>query len=63
MTQEAQQDVASVLTPEVKAMIGVEGELIESWGTADVEYLRRIPQAVMDPHPRYWAEDVAEPTP
>ena len=41
MTQEAQQnaqaETASVLTPEVKAMIGVAGELIESWGTVDVE--------------------------
>ena len=35
MTQEAQQDTQSVLTPEVKAMIGVEGAVIESWGTVD----------------------------
>ena len=62
MTQEAQQDTQSVLTPEVKAMIGVEGELIESWGTVDVEYLRRFTQAVMDPDPRYWDEDFAKTT-
>ena len=37
MTQEAPQDVESVLTPEVKAMIGVAGEVIEAWGTVDVE--------------------------
>ena len=66
MTQEAQQnaqaETASVLTPEVKAMIGVAGELIESWGTVDVEYLRRFTQAVMDPDPRYWDEDFAKST-
>ena len=62
MTQEAQQDTQSVLTPEVKAMIGVEGELIESWGTVDVEYLRRFTQAVMDPDPRYWDEEFAKST-
>ena len=66
MTQEAQQnaqaETESVLTPEVKAMIGVAGELIESWGTVDVEYLRRFTQAVMDPDPRYWDEDFAKST-
>ena len=62
MTQEAQPDTQSVLTPEVKAMIGVEGELIESWGTVDVEYLRRFTQAVMDPDPRYWDEEFAKTT-
>ncbi|GIS96154.1 MAG: hypothetical protein CM1200mP22_33910 [Dehalococcoidia bacterium] len=53
MTQEAQPETQSVLTPEVQEKIGVEGELIESWGTVDVEYLRRFTQAVMDPGPRY----------
>ena len=62
MAQEAPQDVESVLTPEVKAMIGVAGEVIEAWGTVDVEYLRRFTQAVMDPDPRYWDEDFAKST-
>ena len=62
MTQEAQKDTQSVLTPEVKAMIGVEGDLIESWGTVDTEYLRRFTQAVMDPDPRYWDEEFAKTT-
>ncbi|HIN23159.1 MAG TPA: hypothetical protein EYM73_02100, partial [Dehalococcoidia bacterium] len=62
MTQEAPQDVESVLTPEVKAMIGVAGEVVESWGTVDVEYLRRFTQAVMDPDPRYWDEEFAKST-
>ena len=62
MAQEAPQDVESVLTPEVKAMIGVAGEVIEAWGTVDVEYLRRFTQAVMDPDPRYWDEEFAKST-
>ena len=58
MTQQAQ----SALTPEVKAMIRVEGEVVEAWGVVDEEYLRRFTQAVMDPDPRYWDHDFAEST-
>ena len=43
MTQETQ----SAITPEVKAMIGVTGDVVESWGVVDAEYLRRFTQAVM----------------
>ncbi len=59
MTQEMQ----SALTPEVKAMIGVSGEVVEAWGVVDAEYLRRFTQAVMDPDPRYWDEEFAKSTP
>ena len=59
MTQETQ----SAITPEVKAMIGVAGDVVESWGYVDVEYLRRFTQAVMDPDPRYWDQQFAETTP
>ena len=58
MTQETQ----SVLTPEVKAMIGVSGEIVEAWGVVDQEYLRRFSQALMDPDPRYWDQEFAEST-
>ncbi len=58
MTQETQ----SALTPEVKAMIGVSGEVIEAWGVVDEEYLRRFTQAVMDPDPRYWDKEFARST-
>ena len=58
MTQETQ----SVLTPEVKAMIGVSGEIIEAWGVVNEEYLRRFTQALMDPDPRYWDKEFAEST-
>ena len=58
MTQQSQ----SALTPEVKAMIGVSGEVVEAWGEVDAEYLRRFTQAVMDPDPRYWDREFAETT-
>ena len=58
MTQETQ----SVLTPEVKAMIGVSGEVVEAWGDVNEEYLRRFTQALMDPDPRYWDQEFAKGT-
>jgi hypothetical protein len=62
MTQDARPDTQSALTPEVRAMIGVAGDVVESWGTVDQEYLRRFTQAVMDPDPRYWDEEFAKNT-
>jgi hydroxyacyl-ACP dehydratase HTD2-like protein with hotdog domain len=53
------QQTESALTPEVRAMIGVTGEVVESWGVVDAEYLRRFTQAVMDPDPMYWDEEYA----
>ena len=58
MTQQAQHDTESALTPEVRAMIGVEGEVVESWGYVDQEYLRRFTQAVMDPRPAVLGQGV-----
>ena len=58
MTQETQ----SALTPEVQAMIGVSGEVVEAWGVVDEEYLRRFTQAIMDPDPRYWDHEFAGQT-
>jgi hypothetical protein len=58
MTQETQ----SALTPAVKAMIGVSGEVVEGWGVVDQEYLRRFTQALMDPDPRYWDQGFAQTT-
>ena len=59
MTQQTQ----TALTPEVKAMVGVTGEVVEAWGVVDEEYLRRFTQAVMDPDPRYWDQEFAKTTP
>lgn len=54
------QETQSALTPEVKAMIGVTGEVVEGWGVVDTEYLRRFTQALMDPDPSYWDEEYAK---
>ena len=56
MTQETQ----SALTPEIKAMIGVAGDVVEGWGVVDTEYLRRFTQALMDPDPAYYDEEYAK---
>ena len=58
MTQQTQ----SALTPEVKAMIGVSGEIVEAWGVVNEEYLRRFTQALMDPDPRYWDQEFVKTT-
>ena len=43
------QETQSALTPEVKAMIGVSGEVVEGWGVVDAEFLRRLFQSLMAP--------------
>ena len=48
------------MTPEVQAMIGVEGDIVEMMGVVDQEYLRRFAQALMDPDPMYWDEEWAK---
>jgi hypothetical protein len=53
------QQTESALTPAVKNMIGVAGDVVEAWGVVDAEYLRRFTQAVMDPDPMYWDEEYA----
>ncbi len=49
----------SVLTPEIQALVGVAGDVVEGWGVVDEEYLRRFHMAVPDPDPRYWEEEFA----
>jgi len=56
------QQTKSALTSEVRAMVGVSGDVVEAWGVVDAEYLRRFTQAVMDPDPRYWDQEFAEST-
>ena len=59
MTQQAP---PTALTPEVQAMVGVSGDVVESWGVVDGEYMRRFTQALMDPDPRYWDDEFAKST-
>jgi hypothetical protein len=53
----------SVLTPEIRALIGLKGERVEAglWGI-ERDDLRRFTQAIMDPDPRYWDEEFARTT-
>ena len=54
----------SVLTPEVKGVIGATGEKIEAslpWGI-EREGLRIFTQAIIDPDPRYWDDAFAKTT-
>jgi hypothetical protein len=54
----------SVLTAEVKAVIGATGEKVEAgfaWGI-EREGLRLFTQAIMDPDPRYWDDEFAKTT-
>ena len=53
----------SVLTDEIKALIGVTGERVEAslWGI-EREDFPRFTQAIMDPDPRYWDEAFAKTT-
>lgn len=53
----------SVLTEEIRSLIGYTGEKVEAtiYGI-EKEGLRRFVQAVMDPDPRFWDEDFARST-
>jgi acyl dehydratase len=53
----------SVLTEEIRALIGTTGERVEaSLWEIEKEGLRRFTQAIMDPDPRYWDEEFAKTT-
>jgi hypothetical protein len=56
-------ELKSVLTDEVRAMIGASAEKVEAglWGV-EREDLRRFTQALMDDDPRYWDEAFAKTT-
>ena len=56
-------ETTTVLTDEIRALIGVTGEKVEAslWGI-EREDLRRFTQAIMDPDPRYWDEEFARTT-
>jgi N-terminal half of MaoC dehydratase len=53
----------SVLTDEIKTLIGVTAERVEaSLWAIEREDLRRFTQAIMDPDPRYWDDAFAKGT-
>ncbi len=58
MTQESEQ---TLMTPEVKALIGQKTEVQEMYGTVDVETVRRFVVGIPDKDPRHWDEELARP--
>ncbi len=52
----------SLLTPEVKALIGQTSEVVEMYGEIDKETVRRFIHGIPDQDPRYWDEELAKPS-
>ena len=50
------------ITPEVKALIGMEGEPQTCWEPVERSEIRRFAQAVMDDDPIFWNDDYAKNT-
>lgn len=50
----------SYLTPEVKALIGMEGEPETCWEPVERSEIRRFAQAIMDDDPTYWNDAYAK---
>lgn len=50
----------SLLTPEVKALIGQSTQVVEMYGTVDLESIRRYVHGIPDQDPRHWDEDLAK---
>lgn len=60
MTQQAQVRKESLLTPEAKALIGKSTDVVEMYGTVDVETVRRYVVGIPDQDPRHWDESLAK---
>ena len=54
-------DEPTLLTAEVKALIGEETELEEMYGVVDTETVRRYIIGIPDQDPRHWDEELASP--
>ena len=52
----------SYITPEIKALIGLEGEPQTSWEPVERSEVRRFAQAVMDDDPIFWNDTHAQTT-
>jgi acyl dehydratase len=50
------------ITPEIKALIGLEGEPQPSWEPVERSEVRRFAQAVMDDDPIFWNDAYAKDT-
>ncbi len=54
--------MSQIITEEVRAMIGMECELIRSAQPVEMSETRRFTQAIMDDDPVYWDPEVAKAT-
>jgi acyl dehydratase len=50
-----------LLTPEVKALIGLKSEVTEMYGEMDKESIRQYVHGIPDQDPRHWDEELAKP--
>lgn len=55
------QQQGSLMTPEVRALIGQASEVVEMYGEIDKETVRRFIHGIPDQDPRYWDEELAKP--
>jgi hypothetical protein len=55
------QEARSLLTDEVKALIGQESEVVEMYGVVQQEDIRRFVHGIPDQDPRHWDEELAKP--
>ena len=55
------EETGSLVTPEVKALIGRKTEVQEMYGTIDTETVRRFVVGIPDKDPRHWDEELAKP--
>jgi acyl dehydratase len=55
------QEQDTLLTPELKALVGKSTPVREMYGTVDVETLRRYVVGIPDKDPRHWDEELAKP--
>ena len=51
----------SVLTPEIKALIGRTTTVMEMYGVVESESIRKFAIGIPDQDPRYWDEELAKP--
>lgn len=55
------QQKKALMTPKVKALIGQTSEVVEMYGTVDIESIRRFCNGIPDQDPRHWDEALAKP--
>ena len=59
-TEEIQQQRESLLTPELKELIGYATEPVEMYDVVDRESIRRFAIGIPDQDPHHWEEDLAQ---